>query len=196
MPAAALPFIIGAASSVGSAYMQHRAAGKAADAQQHGADQAIRAQNQAYGTQQSLYQSMMGGASGTLGRLLAPPAGSTFAAPAGGPGQFTLPQQAQGAPGARPNPGMPSLGAGMRPGPLRPDPQGVPFGGGPQLPGQAQGNGLVKLRAPDGSIADVPAALAQQFIAKGAQPVNGPNMGGMRPPMNYGGMSLGQARGF
>lgn len=108
MPAAvAIPLIYGAAK-VGESVIQHRAAGKAMDTQQAGANQALKANQQAYATQQGLYQSMLGGASNTLSRLSTPGAGAQFAA--GGPavGQFSAPGMMPGsyngaqAPGQRP----------------------------------------------------------------------------------------------
>jgi hypothetical protein len=108
MPAAvAIPLIYGAAK-VGEAVVQHRAAGKAMDTQNKGAQQALGANRQAYDTQQGLYQSMLGGASNTLSRLSTPPGSAQFAA--GGPpvGQFSAPGMMPGsyngaaAPGQRP----------------------------------------------------------------------------------------------
>lgn len=171
MPAAiAVPALIGAAGSLGSAYAQSRAAGKAMDSQAAGARQAVNAQNQGYQQSLGLYQNMLGGAAGTLGRLTGQSAGMQFAAPQGGPGQFSAPGMMPGAQTAPPaqtsirdrnlpfglgNARPQGLGAGM--------PQGSPI---------PQGNGgMIQLRAPDGSVGMVPSHLAEQFIQRGAQRV-------------------------
>jgi hypothetical protein len=116
-----------------------------------------------------------------LGRLLAPPAGSRYAAaplPALGPGPFA------GGNTAMPRPGMAGgnpLASAMRRGPApsmamgaNPMP-GMGPGGAPGMAGQGapsfQGGSMVTLRAPDGSTQAVPAHLAQQFISRGAVPV-------------------------
>jgi hypothetical protein len=106
MPAAvAIPLIYGAAK-VGEAVVQHRAAGKAMDTQQKGANQALAANSQAYAQQQALYQSMLGGASNTLSRLSTPGPGAQFAA--GGPpvGQFSAPGMMPGMNNGAPAPGQ------------------------------------------------------------------------------------------
>jgi hypothetical protein len=106
MPAAvAIPLIYGAAK-VGESVVQHRAAGKAMDTQQKGANQALAANSQAYAQQQALYQSMLGGASNTLSRLSTPGPGAQFAA--GGPpvGQFSAPGMMPGTQNGAPAPGQ------------------------------------------------------------------------------------------
>jgi hypothetical protein len=106
MPAAvAIPLIYGAAK-VGESVVQHRAAGKAMDTQQKGANQALAANSQAYAQQQALYQSMLGGASNTLSRLSTPGPGAQFAA--GGPpvGQFSAPGMMPGMNNGAPAPGQ------------------------------------------------------------------------------------------
>ena len=128
MPAVLIPSIIGAASSIGSAVAQHKAASSAAKTQQAATDRAVAAQQNGYAQQQALYNRMQGGAVSTLGRLLTPGGGSAFAAgpqqpfslgaPSVGP-QMAVPRMAPNVPGGM-APNLP-----MQPG--RPMPQQPPY---------------------------------------------------------------------
>lgn len=208
MPAAvAIPLIYGAAK-VGEAVVQHRAAGKAMDTQNKGAQQALGANRQAYDTQQGLYQNMLGGANNTLARLSTPAAGAQFAA--GGPpvGQFSAPGLMPGSYNGAPAPGQrpqSSLGGfagildragqmqGQAPrGPVAP--QGLHnYGGGGESAGMPQAGGMVTMRAPDGRTGQVPQHLVSAATRDGYQPMGG------GPAMPVGGMpaslaTLGQVR--
>jgi hypothetical protein len=195
MPAAiAIPMIVGAASSVAAAKMSSNAANKAAKTQTAAADKALAANQAVYQDQRQLmapYTQAGQSAVTTLGRLLTPGAGATYASaplPQLGPGPFAggntampRPQMASrggafsAALGQGPAPRMggqgpmPQMGAGQMPGMgAGPAPQ---IGAGP-MPGMGQGpQGMISLRAPNGSVGQVPAHLAQQFISRGAVPV-------------------------
>jgi len=105
-------------------------------------------------------------AMGTLGRLTTAPAGARYAAPPQ-PGMGQPPPRMPSGPAARPRPaGMPQTGfAAPR-----------TLGGLARPPAQPQfqqgGGRTVSLQAPNGEIEQVPAHLAEQFIARGARPVN------------------------
>lgn len=86
MPAAiAVPALIGAGASLGSAAIGARAAGKASKTQAQAADRVAGIHRDIYGQQMGLMSPYVGAGHSsisTLGRLLAPPGGSRFAAPA------------------------------------------------------------------------------------------------------------------
>jgi hypothetical protein len=200
MPAAvAVPLIIGAASAGAQAYgakKQADAAKGAARDQQAAGDRALAANQAVYQDQRSMmapYVQAGQSSASALGRLLAPPAGSRYAAaplPALGPGPFaggnTAMPRPEGASGGRGAFGA-ALGGGGGFGAAAGSLFG--FGGGGRGPvpealqpmfrgraGQAppmagQGGSMVTLRAPDGSTQAVPVHLAQQFISRGAVPV-------------------------
>jgi hypothetical protein len=180
MPAAvAVPLIIGAASAGAQVYSAKKQAGAARGAaqdQQRAGDRALAANQAVYQDQRSMMAPWItAGQSSvnTLGRLLTPGPGAKFASaplPALGPGPFA------GGNTAMPRPVMAGgnpLASAMRRGPA----PSMAMGGNPQpaMAGQGapsfQGGSMVTLRAPDGSTQAVPAHLAQQFISRGAVPV-------------------------
>lgn len=174
MPAiVAIPALIGAGTSIAGGIAQSRAAGKAERAQTRAADQAIGAQNDAYRTQQGLYQGMLGSASNTLGRLLTPGAGATYAAPGAqsrpfvgvpGMGQPDMPPQAL----ARPS----GFSRALSSGDMAALATGTTNARRPFATGQPDvSGGMVQLRAPDGSVRPVPSNLVDKYLQRGAQRV-------------------------
>jgi hypothetical protein len=188
MPAAiAVPAIIGAASSLGGAAISARASGRAARQQTQAADRAAAVQRDVYQQQMALAQPYLQAGAGSvsaLGRLLTPSAGARYASEAPGTPQLGMGPQPRMGPGPQPRMGP---GPDSRMGPSRPrfgDVLQQQMGGGPAprlgdrgpvmgggSVGGNGGGGMVSLRAPDGSIGQVPAHLAQQFIQRGATPV-------------------------
>lgn len=174
MPAAiAIPAIIGAAGAGAQMYGAHKAAGAARDAaniQSRAADRAQQFNERVYNENTQRLNPYLQMGSDSLARLFSQHWGTPY-------------QPVQG-PAGMPPPGgaVPRFGAasGM---PQQPDAaairQAIPrtFGGGGgslaalQAQGGPQPGGLVKLQGPDGSVQAVPAQLADQFIARGAQRV-------------------------
>jgi hypothetical protein len=185
MPAAiAIPAIIGAAgvgAQVVGARNASNAAKDAARIQGQSADRAQAFNERVYGDQQQLMSPYVKAGSDSLARLMAqhwgtqPPAGMS---PSGGSSAMLsnaargfIPQQGpfSGAPQAQPGGGNPnSLAAMQGGGGQQMPPQGAPMPQGGQMPPQGGGQ-MVKLQGPDGSTRDVPAQLADQFIARGAR---------------------------
>lgn len=151
MPAAiAVPAIIGAASTAAQMYGAHKAssaAKQAADQQSASADKAQAFNQQVYNDQRTMMQPYVTGGQSAFGSLLS---GWQAKQPGGAP-----------APGPAPRPSAFGQAFGA-PQPQQAAPQQPPMGGG----------AMVSLRAPDGSVQDVPEQLAGQFIAKGAQRVS------------------------
>jgi hypothetical protein len=203
MPAAvAIPALIGGGASLGSALISRSAAKGAAKDQQRAAEQSAAVMRQIYGDQTALmgpYVQAGHSAVGTLGRLLTPGAGAQYASAA--PQPFTLPSQQAGptvagkrfgpqemgilGPAAASMGANPSIAATRganpsMPGNMAANPSMPATTGANPGPGMAyQGNApMVQLRAPDGTVQAVPAHLAEQFIARGAQRVDGgPTLG-------------------
>jgi hypothetical protein len=196
--AIAIPAIVGAASSIGGAAIQAQGAKSAAKTQQKGADRALQLQSQVYNDQRALmdpYVQAGQSSIGTLGRLMGVPEGARFAsAPLGQIAPVPMGQQRAvpiGQPsGVGPRPQPVPLGQVGGPAPMGRIPQ-APVGQGgepaqlgamPQTPigapqGPRLGNGgpalgqmgqFVTLRAPDGSVQQVPGHLAQQYMQRGA----------------------------
>ena len=151
MPAAiAIPAIIGAGASIGSAAIASRAAGKAANTQSAAAERAAQYQqqmfNQATQYQQQLMAPYLGvgqASASTLGRLM----GLQPSAPASLPGQGAQMPTAEGlaAIGAAPMPGAPS------------GPAGSAMSGQP-----------VMMQGSDGSIRLVPPQMVDMLTKRGA----------------------------
>jgi hypothetical protein len=151
MPAA-IPLVMVGASMVKGAMDSH-AAKKAAKTQTAAGQQALGVQNRVYQDQMAgmaPYAQTGGAANSLMGRLMTAPGGSQFASqgPMSGPAAAPL---SSGFASALSGPQGPTMG-----------PQGLMQTGGGQM---------IQLRAPDGSMGSVPAHLADQFIAKGAQRV-------------------------
>lgn len=159
MPAAiAIPAIVGAGASVGSALIGAHASGKAADQQADAAAQAQRFNEQVYRDQQQRMNPFLQLGTDAFTRLYSDHFGVPYSSQL--PGAFTPQGPTLGALGG------PQMAAAAAEPPSPYLPAGVPQ--------------MVTLRAPNGDIEDVPAAVAQQFIAKGARPMGGATGGGMR----------------
>jgi hypothetical protein len=174
---------VSAATSLASAKMQSNAAHNAARQQQQATNQALAVQqrvNQPYmdvGSAAAQRLGQMGANFQPYTQQFGGPGGSNGFQPFQGPPQGPPPGMPPGAGPQGPPPG--SL-AGMGRPPMGPGPQGAAMAGqGPQMaqggaPAMAQGGAqgmMVKLQGPDGSVRDVPAAIAAQLIARGAQRV-------------------------
>jgi hypothetical protein len=155
MPAAvAVPLILGAASagtSLVAAKMGSSAAKNAAKTQAASADQAQRYNQQVYDYQKQITQPYITQGQTSLANLMAQHWG-------GRPEQYGLPQ---GAPMAAPQ-GVQSLATFGQP-------QGQQ---GPQVGGQGYAR-AVSMRAPDGSVRQVPPQLVSKYQQMGAVPVGG-----------------------
>lgn len=155
MPPAVAAVAIGSAISggaaLGAAKLQSNAAKNAAKEQQKGTDRALQVQREV--NQPYLNLGQQGASALSSGQAMAQPYAQQFRPGSGNTG-FQPFQPPQGPP--------PTLGSiGMPQQPPMP-----PQGGQPP----AMGN-MVKLQGPDGSVRDVPAQLAEQFIARGARRV-------------------------
>lgn len=175
--ALAIGGLASAGAGIAGAKMQSSAAKKAAETQQRAADQAMAVQRDVYRDQMAMnqpYVQVGQQAIGTLGRLLGAPEGARFAAPALQPQPIAIPGSGarMSSPGSRLGAVMPQMGQGPAPMSGNPMPQGQNTA--PQMSQQGPvfgGNGMIRLQAPDGSMGEVPAHLADQFIARGARRV-------------------------
>jgi len=189
MPPLVIAAGIAAGAALGGAKMQSSAAKKAAKDQQDATDKALGVQQQ----QNAPYLQLGQQAAGRLasGQAMGKPYTQQFGGPGGSNGFQAFQPQAQGPPPQGPPPGTLS-GLGQAP-------QGqMPMGGSqpggsynatgvdigtqapPTLdaysaalqatrPPQGGQGGMVKLQAPDGSVSQVPMAMAEQFMARGAK---------------------------
>jgi len=169
-----MPIGVGAAMLIGSAVaggtavagakIQSNAANKAREQQQAATNQALAVQQE----QNAPYLQVGQQAAARLasGQAMGKPYTQQFGGPGGSNGFQAFnpqPPPQQGPPqGTLSSLGQPPQGQmPMGPQQQMPPPQGPPQG--------QQGGGMVKLQAPDGSMSQVPEAMAQQFIQRGAR---------------------------
>lgn len=162
-----MPIGVGAALLIGSAVaggtavagakIQSNAAKNAAKAQQAGTDRALAVQQQ----QNAPYLQVGQQAAARLasGQAMGKPYTQQFGGPGGSNGVQAF--QPQGPPQQGTLGGLGQQGQA----PQMPQQGQMP----PQAPQQQQGGGMVKLQAPDGSVSQVPEAMAQQFLQRGAK---------------------------
>lgn len=143
---------IAAGASAGSSYMQSRAAGKAADQQRASADAATRLQRDIFEQQRADAQPWMRAGQGAVSTLA-----NLSGIPMGGPGTGGIPGQASQLPPSQAR---------------QPSPQAQPTGRVAVPRSLAQlgqgGQGMVGLRAPDGSTRYVPQDQAGFYEQRGA----------------------------
>lgn len=144
MPPIVAGALISGVAGLGAAKMQSNAAKNAAKDQQQGTDRALQVQREV--NQPYLNLGQQGASALSSGQAMAQPYTQQFRPGSGNTG-FQAPPPTLG------SIGMPQA------------PQGPPQG---QQPGMGA---MVKLQGPDGSVRDVPAQLAAQFIARGARRV-------------------------
>lgn len=171
---------ISALTQVGAAKIGSNASKKAADTQTAAGNKALALNEQIYNQQrQDQNPYMQAGQQGlsNLQQLVGnqqPRFGGGMTPGQGGPAPLNL-GNAFGGPQAPPQGAMPAQG-GQPMGQPAGAPQQAPMGSQGQPPMMAQApqspqGAMVKLRAPDGSVEDVPAQLADQFIQRGAMRV-------------------------
>lgn len=143
MPAVLIPSLIGAGASLAGAKVASNASKNAARTQQQAGQQALQAQQQSYQQQRQDFAPYQQAGQQALGRL----------------------QGMAGQPAAQPAVGQ--LGNG----PMRQaSPMGLIAQAAAPMGGMlSQGGGMVTVQAPDGSTRQMPQALAQQFVQKGAR---------------------------
>lgn len=177
----------GAAGSLGAAKMQSNAAKNAAKLQITSQEKAQGVNQQVYNDQRQALNPYVQAGNDSLSRLMAQHWGSGGLSPGMSgttmqPGQrvtpgssYAPPPPGSMAPGMGsnipPNIAAPRFGAQMAQGPPQGSPQGGPNPLAAAMGGAPQGGPMVKLQGPDGSMRDVPAQLADQFIARGARRV-------------------------
>ncbi len=175
MPAAiAVPAIIGAGASVGTAAIGARAAGKAAKQQEQASDQAMAFQQRAYTDQQAAMQPYMRTGTDVFQRL-AENYGRGAYSP-GGPSPFgaqspfaqALQPGGMGYSGQQPQPQMVNQAMPRVGGPM---PSGPQAGGRPFAAAMGGGGDLVTIQAPTGETRQMPRQEAQAYLARGARMV-------------------------